>query len=95
MKPSWNFWANLKEKLFLGHIDGHLDAEGTLEISFHAVTEHEILNEFERFWRPFWLRDERVEQFQDGTWSDFCNRSESSQLPKLPAITLELDDPQV
>ena len=79
-------------KVFFRHESGTLDACGALHITFNAVTESEILQEFDRFWRPFWQRDRREEQFQEDTWGDFLAMLETSNLPKLPAITFDMDD---
>ena len=79
-------------KVFFRHASGTLETCGTLHVTFNAVTEGEILHEFDRFWRPFWQRDRREEQFQEDTWGDFLTMLESSNLPKLPAITFDLDD---
>lgn len=79
-------------KVFFRHDSGTLDASGTLYVSFHAVTENEILQVFDNFWKPFWQRDRREEQFEEDTWGDFIEMLETSNLPKLPAITFDVDN---
>ena len=79
-------------KVFFKHLNGRLEPTGTVKFTFHAVTEQEILREFDRFWRPFWLRDNRSEQFCDETWHAFSCKLESSNLPKIPSIPIDTTD---
>ena len=86
------FVEQADRKVYFKHLRGRLEPTGILTISFHAVTEHEILHQFDRFWRPYWLRDDRCEQFDDHTWQDFCARLESCSLPRIPSIPIDTGD---
>ena len=80
------------QKIFFRHVSGRLGPTGTLCATFHAVTDGEILHEFEKFWKPYWQRDERQEQFQDETWEPFMRKMEQGFLPKFPAISMDMDN---
>ena len=44
-----------------------LEAQGTMVISYTALTSQEITDEFSDFWKPFWqkdLADEQIFRFQ-------------------------------
>lgn len=86
------FLRQHERKVFFRHIEGRLESSGELCVTFHAVTDGEVLNEFERFWKPFWQRDRQEEQFESDAWQEFSNFLESGPLPKLPAIAMDLDD---
>ena len=80
------------QKVFFRHVSGKLEPMGTLCASYHAVTDGEILHEFEKFWKPYWQRDERQEQFQDEPWEPFMRKLDQGFLPRFPAISMDMDN---
>ena len=74
--------------------DGNVSPRGLMRIQFTALTNSEITDEFARFWKPFWQRDSPAEQFDDTTWQDFLRMLDSSNLPAIPQIALDLHDPK-
>ena len=74
--------------------DGNVSPRGLMRIQFTALTNSEITDEFARFWKPFWQRDSPAEQFDDTTWQGFLRMLDSSNLPAIPQIALDLHDPK-
>ena len=86
------FCGQQGRKIFFRHLSGKMEACGTLQVKFHAVTDNEILHEFDQFWKPFWQRDERAEQFEDESWTEFLRLLDNCQFPRLPAIAIEMEN---
>ena len=86
------FCGQQGRKVFFRHLSGKMEACGTLQVKFHAVTDNEILHEFDQFWKPFWQRDERAEQFEDESWTEFLRLLDNCQFPRLPAIAIEMEN---
>ena len=74
--------------------EGKVSPQGLMRIHYTALTSSEITDEFARFWKPFWQRDSPDEQFNDTTWQDFLQMLDTTNLPAIPQIALDLHDPK-
>ena len=86
------FLKQCDRKIFFRHIDGCLDSQGVLEVSYTAWTPEEISLEFADFWKPMWQRDSRQQQFSGEDWSDFQAILQTCDLPHMPQIEIPWDD---
>ena len=86
------FLKQCDRKIYFRHIDGSLDSQGVLEVSYTALTSEEISSEFADFWKPMWQRDLRQQQFSGDNWSEFQAILQSCELPHIPQIEIPWDD---
>eukprot|EP00438_Fugacium_kawagutii_P001979 Skav210047 [mRNA] locus=scaffold706:505896:511097:- [translate_table: standard] len=73
-------------------LSGSLPAQGLLCQHTFAVTHHEIFQHFNRFWEPYWCRDNPVEQFEDDTWESFLQEFDAAGMPQLPPVSIDVGD---
>ena len=86
------FLKQIDRRIFFRHLDDHLCSQGTLEISFTALTPGEISTEFADFWKPMWQRDSREQQFSPESWTQFQDILHSCNFPVIPQIDFPWDD---
>ena len=72
-------------------LEGTLPSQGLLVQHRITTTPHELFDEFAKFWKPFWLRDQPHEQFQDESWQSFLDEMNAANLPNL-SLQVRIDD---
>ena len=78
-------------KVNISILEGTLPSQGLLVQHRITTTPHELFDEFAKFWKPFWLRDEPHEQFQDESWQSFLDEMNAANLPNL-SLQVRIDD---
>ena len=78
-------------KLDISIVDGTLPSQGVLTQHRITTTPNELFDEFAKFWKPFWLRDQPSEQFHDEPWQSFVEEMDAATLPTL-SLQVRLDD---
>ena len=74
-------------RIFFKHVSGNLPSSGILKISFVAITPGEIGLEFASYWSKMWMRDDRMDQFQDSAWDQLHSIVNETPMPLVPQIT--------
>lgn len=72
-------------------LDGIIPSTGILRHHRITTTAPELFHEFEKHWKPFWMRDTTSEQFDSSAWTDFMLELEKCPMPQLH-IPIVLDD---
>ena len=72
-------------------IQGVIPTQGKVVQHRITTTPGELFNEFANFWKPFWLRDQPQEQFQEDSWQDFVDEMNAANLPDM-SLQVRIDD---
>ena len=71
---------------------GVLPSSGTLRQKFTAVSPDHISEAFNKFWKPYWLRDSYESQFCCDHWEAFQNELDNCDFPRWE-IKVSVNDP--
>ena len=80
-------------KINVVHTAGRLPTRARISQKCFAMNPAEVSDAFEKFWSPFWNRDDKQDLVNDDNWGTINDIVDN--IPELPPINIVLDDPKI